>query len=78
MFIFNTYLRTIIYDASKHCCYIFIYRLCGVDIQSQAAYELAVKGLLRPTDSNIPMIYTVKCIDFSPPEFMLGKYMNIF
>ncbi|KAK9306256.1 hypothetical protein QLX08_002987 [Tetragonisca angustula] len=48
-----------------------MFELCGVDIQSQAAYELAVKGLLRPADSNIPMIYTVKCVDFSPPEFML-------
>ena len=48
-----------------------MFELCGVDIQSQAAYELAVKGLLRPTDPNIPMIYTIRCIDFSPPEFTL-------
>lgn len=48
-----------------------MFELCGVDIQSQAAYELAVKGLIRPANSNIPMIYTVKCVDFSPPEFML-------
>ncbi|XP_043254114.1 mitochondrial mRNA pseudouridine synthase Trub2 [Colletes gigas] len=44
---------------------------CGVDIQSQAAYDLAVKGLLRPADRKIPMIYTIRCIDFSPPEFTL-------
>ena len=48
-----------------------MFELCGVDIQSQAAYELAVKGLLRPADPNIPMIYTIRCIDFSPPEFTL-------
>ncbi|OAD61836.1 putative tRNA pseudouridine synthase 2 [Eufriesea mexicana] len=44
---------------------------CGVDIQSQAAYELAVQGPIRPTNSNIPIIYTIKCIHFSPPEFTL-------
>lgn len=65
-------------QASNVVIFLYICRLCGIDIQSQAAYELAVKGLLRPADSNIPMIYTVKCVDFSPPEFMLGKYMNIF
>ncbi|XP_053988896.1 pseudouridylate synthase TRUB2, mitochondrial [Hylaeus volcanicus] len=48
-----------------------MFELCGVDIQSQAAYDLAVQGLLRPADSNIPMVYTIKCIDFSPPEFTL-------
>ena len=48
-----------------------MFELCGVDMQSQAAYELAVKGLLRPADPNSPMIYTIRCIDFSPPEFTL-------
>lgn len=56
--------------------FFYIYRLCGVDIQSQAAYELAVQGLIRPANSNIPMIYTIKCTDFSPPEFTLGKYVS--
>ncbi|XP_076232221.1 pseudouridylate synthase TRUB2, mitochondrial [Calliopsis andreniformis] len=48
-----------------------MFELCGVDIQSQAAYELAVQGLLRPVNSKIPMIYTIKCVDFTPPEFTL-------
>lgn len=48
-----------------------MFELCGVDIQSQAAYELAVQGPIRPANSNIPMIYTIKCTDFSPPEFTL-------
>ncbi|XP_076653899.1 pseudouridylate synthase TRUB2, mitochondrial [Halictus rubicundus] len=48
-----------------------MYELCGVDLDSQAAYELAVKGLLRPVDPNIPILYAIKCIDFSPPEFTL-------
>ncbi|XP_076276836.1 pseudouridylate synthase TRUB2, mitochondrial [Lasioglossum baleicum] len=48
-----------------------MYELCGIDLGTQAAYDLAVKGLLRPADPNIPMLYTIKCIDFSPPEFTL-------
>ncbi|XP_031849480.1 pseudouridylate synthase TRUB2, mitochondrial [Nomia melanderi] len=48
-----------------------MFELCGVDMQSQTAYELATKGLLRPLDSKIPMLYTIRCIDFSPPEFTL-------
>lgn len=43
-------------------------------MQSQAAYELAVKGPIRPADFKVPMIYSIKCIDFEPPEFTLGKY----
>lgn len=44
-------------------------------MQSQAAYELAVQGLMRPADNNIPMIYSIKCVDFTSPEFTLGKYI---
>lgn len=53
-------------------------RFCGLDMQSQAAYELAVQGLVRPADNNIPMIYTIKCVDFKSPEFTLGKYYNFY
>ncbi|XP_012538291.1 mitochondrial mRNA pseudouridine synthase Trub2 [Monomorium pharaonis] len=48
-----------------------MFELCGVDMQSQTAYELAVQGLVRPVDRNIPMIYNMKCIDFKSPEFTL-------
>ncbi|XP_003699887.1 pseudouridylate synthase TRUB2, mitochondrial [Megachile rotundata] len=48
-----------------------MFELCGVDMQSQAAYDLAVKGPLRPADPNVPMIYTIKCVEFSPPHFAL-------
>lgn len=48
-----------------------MFELCGLDIQSQTAYELAVQGPVRPTDKNIPMIYNIKCIDFTSPEFTL-------
>ncbi|XP_043504685.1 mitochondrial mRNA pseudouridine synthase Trub2 [Polistes fuscatus] len=48
-----------------------MFELCGVDIQSQEAYELAVQGLIRPADSRIPVLYEIKCVDFQPPEFTL-------
>lgn len=52
-----------------------MYELCGVDIQSQTAYELAVQGPLRPSVSNIPLIYSMRCIDFQKPHFTIGKYI---
>jgi len=58
----------------KDNIFFFISRLCGLDIQTQAAFELAAQGLLRPANSNIPMIYNIKCVDFTSPEFTLGKY----
>jgi len=45
----------------------------GVDIQSQTAYELAVKGLIKPANSKIPLLYGIKCIHFQPPDFTIGK-----
>jgi len=44
---------------------------CGVPRQSQAAYELAVQGPIRPASEKIPMMYSLKCVDFNPPEFTL-------
>ncbi|XP_054271967.1 pseudouridylate synthase TRUB2, mitochondrial [Macrosteles quadrilineatus] len=48
-----------------------MFELSGVDIQSQDAYELAVKGMIRPADPNVPMIYGIKCVEFNPPDFTL-------
>lgn len=48
-----------------------MFEICGVDIQSQTAYELAVQGLIRPAHSEIPILYEIKCINFQPPEFTL-------
>ena len=50
-----------------------MFELCGVDVQSQTAYELAVQGPLRPTVSNIPLVYSLRCIDFRRPYFTIGK-----
>lgn len=48
-----------------------MFELCGVDIQSQLAYELAVKGPIRPANSKVPIVYGLKCVDFIGPEFTL-------
>lgn len=48
-----------------------MFEMCGVDIQSQAAYELACKGPIRPMNKNNPLIYGIKCIEFNRPEFTL-------
>lgn len=53
-----------------------MFELCGVDIQTQAAFELAVQGPLRPTVSNIPLIYSLRCIDFKKPYFTIGENMK--
>ncbi|XP_056644810.1 pseudouridylate synthase TRUB2, mitochondrial [Diorhabda sublineata] len=48
-----------------------IFEMYGLDMQSQLAYELAVKGPIRPANSKIPIIYGIKCIDFQAPNFTL-------
>ncbi|XP_030375379.1 mitochondrial mRNA pseudouridine synthase Trub2 [Scaptodrosophila lebanonensis] len=48
-----------------------MYELCGVDLQTQAAYELACKGPLRPTNNSQPVIYSLKLIHFERPNFTL-------
>ncbi|BFG05590.1 mitochondrial mRNA pseudouridine synthase Trub2 [Drosophila madeirensis] len=48
-----------------------MYELCGVDLQTQAAYELACKGLIRPADNSLPVIYGIKLIHFERPHFTL-------
>lgn len=50
-----------------------MFDLCGVDIQTQAAYDLAVQGPLRPSSSNVPLIYSMRCIEFQKPHFTIGK-----
>lgn len=48
-----------------------MFEFSGVDMQSQAAYELALKGPIRPADNRFPMIYSIKCTEFNSPEFTL-------
>ncbi|XP_015596873.1 mitochondrial mRNA pseudouridine synthase Trub2 isoform X2 [Cephus cinctus] len=48
-----------------------MFEQCGVDMESQAAFELAVQGPIRPATSKVPVLYSIKCIDFESPEFTL-------
>ncbi|GAB1599192.1 mitochondrial mRNA pseudouridine synthase Trub2-like [Argonauta hians] len=55
---------------AQHQKQMFIY--AKVDLQSQEAYELASRGLVRPALEKTPTIlYGIKCIDFQPPDFTL-------
>lgn len=46
-----------------------MYELCGVHIQSNAAYEIAKRGLIRPTNNTLPVVYGIKCVAFDRPKF---------
>lgn len=43
----------------------------GVDLQSQEAYELAVRGKLHPDGKSPPILIGLRCIRFQPPHFTL-------
>lgn len=52
-----------------------MFELCGVDMHSQAAYDLAVKGTIRPADNSQPMIYGIRLAEFRRPFFTIGKLL---
>ncbi|NWY72062.1 TRUB2 synthase, partial [Erithacus rubecula] len=43
----------------------------NIDMKTQEAYELAVKGLIRPMGKCPPIITAVRCLHFALPEFQL-------
>uniref|UniRef100_A0AAY4A7S4 Pseudouridine synthase II N-terminal domain-containing protein n=1 Tax=Denticeps clupeoides TaxID=299321 RepID=A0AAY4A7S4_9TELE len=43
----------------------------NVDLQSQEAYELAVRGMLHPQGKSPPIVTGLRCINFTPPHFTL-------
>ncbi|XP_060613156.2 pseudouridylate synthase TRUB2, mitochondrial isoform X1 [Anolis sagrei] len=43
----------------------------NLDLKTQEAYELAVRGLIRPMDKSPPLITAIRCLQFAPPEFQL-------
>ncbi|XP_063000653.1 pseudouridylate synthase TRUB2, mitochondrial isoform X1 [Elgaria multicarinata webbii] len=43
----------------------------NLDLKTQEAYEMAVKGLIRPMEKSPPLITGVRCLQFAPPEFQL-------
>lgn len=51
-----------------------------MDIRSQDAFELAIKGITRPANKSIPMLYGIKCVNFDPPDFIIGllEWVNFF
>ncbi|KAL6457907.1 hypothetical protein MHYP_G00331370 [Metynnis hypsauchen] len=42
-----------------------------VNLHSQEAYDLAVKGMLRPQDKSPPILTGLRCLRFEPPHFTL-------
>ena len=53
---------------------IIYYRYAGVHPESEEAYQMACRGLVRPdTRETPPMIYGVKCIHFDLPDITLGQ-----
>ncbi|XP_044739194.1 mitochondrial mRNA pseudouridine synthase Trub2 [Chrysoperla carnea] len=47
------------------------FELWGVDIQSQAAYELAVSDYVKPEITKTPLLYGIKCVEFNLPYFTI-------
>ncbi|XP_049589324.1 pseudouridylate synthase TRUB2, mitochondrial [Syngnathus scovelli] len=43
----------------------------NVDMQSQEAYEMAVQGSLGPDGKSPPILMSLRCIRFQPPNFTL-------
>lgn len=43
----------------------------NLDLQSQEAYEMAVKGLIRPMSKSPMLVTGIRCLHFKPPEFLL-------
>ncbi|XP_053681062.1 pseudouridylate synthase TRUB2, mitochondrial [Anopheles nili] len=48
-----------------------MFDLSGIDIQSQAAYELACKGTIRPANNSQPMIYGIRLAEYRKPFFTI-------
>ncbi|KAM3917163.1 pseudouridylate synthase TRUB2, mitochondrial-like [Leptodactylus fuscus] len=42
-----------------------------VDLKSQEAYEMAVRGQLRPKAKSPPIVLGLRCVEFTPPNFTL-------
>ena len=55
------------------CLFFFSERYSNVDMSSQEAYEMAVRGLLGPEGKSAPILTGLRCIHFQPPNFTLGK-----
>lgn len=52
---------------------LLIPRYSNLDLQTQEAYEMAVRGSIRPMNQSPMLITGIRCLHFAPPEFLLGK-----
>ncbi|XP_052037984.1 pseudouridylate synthase TRUB2, mitochondrial [Apodemus sylvaticus] len=43
----------------------------NLDLKSQEAYEMAVRGVIRPMSKSPMLITAIRCLHFAPPEFLL-------
>ncbi|XP_075026462.1 pseudouridylate synthase TRUB2, mitochondrial [Calonectris borealis] len=43
----------------------------NIDMRTQEAYEMAVKGLIRPMGKSPPIITAIRCLQLTLPEFQL-------
>lgn len=48
-------------------------RYSNLDLQTQEAYDMAVRGLIRPMDKSPMLVTGIRCLYFAPPEFLMGK-----
>lgn len=48
-----------------------MFDLCGVAMDSQAAFELASQGPIRPAETTMPLIYSIKLVELRKPFFTL-------
>ncbi|XP_077904470.1 pseudouridylate synthase TRUB2, mitochondrial isoform X3 [Ictidomys tridecemlineatus] len=44
----------------------------NLDLQSQEAYEMATRGVIRPMNKSPMLITGIRCLHFAPPEFLLA------
>jgi len=43
----------------------------NLDLQTQEAYDMAVRGLIRPMGKSPMLVTGIRCIFFAPPEFLI-------
>lgn len=43
----------------------------NLDLQTQEAYDMAVRGLIRPMDKSPMLVTGIRCLYFAPPEFLM-------
>lgn len=52
-----------------------MFELLNIDLRSQAAYDLACKGVIKPERNDVPMVYSLKCIEFKRPNFTIEAHL---